>query len=43
MISKELLENIDLIDKNLKNKFSSLNQTDLEMILSRACKLSEEV
>lgn len=43
MITKELLETIDTIDENLKKYFSHLNQTDLEMILSRTVKLTEEV
>lgn len=42
MISKELLDNIDIIRQNLK-KFHNLDDTSNEMILAKAVKLSEEV
>ncbi len=43
MITKNFLETIDKIDSNLKNYFSSMNQSDLEIILSRLSKITEEV
>lgn len=43
MITKQFFEEISSIDENLKNYFSSLNQTDLENILSRLAKMTEEV
>jgi hypothetical protein len=43
MITKELLEIIEKIDKNLIEYFSDLNQSDREKVLSRNLKLTEEV
>lgn len=43
MIKKEFFNEISSIDDNLKSYFSSLNQTDLENILSRLAKMTEEV
>jgi len=43
MLTQELINSIDLIDNNLKNYFSNISQTDLEIILSRMAKLTEEV
>lgn len=43
MIKEEFFQEISLIDNNLKNYFSALNQTDLEDILSRLAKMTEEV
>lgn len=43
MIKKEFFQEIAVIDDNLKNYFSALNQSDLENILSRLAKMTEEV
>lgn len=43
MIKEEFFKEIAIIDDNLKNYFSALNQTDLEDILSRLAKMTEEV
>lgn len=43
MVTKKIFDTIEEIDKNLKDYFSSMNQTELEVILSRLAKLTEEV
>lgn len=43
MIKQEFFEEISQIDKNLKDYFSKYKQSEIENILSRLAKLTEEV